>query len=78
MIELTDDHQYYVDGVPYVSVTQVIADAGLYGDASRFYTQQSAERGRIVHKIIESHQGIITCSKGEKTIFNVRLPMAVS
>jgi two-component system sensor histidine kinase AtoS len=31
----------------------------------------------ICQHIIESHQGVITCSNGEKTIFNIRLPIAV-
>jgi signal transduction histidine kinase len=29
----------------------------------------------ICQHIIESHQGLITCSNGEKTMFHVRLPM---
>ena len=32
----------------------------------------------ICQHIIESHQGIITCSSGEKTTFSVRLPMIES
>jgi signal transduction histidine kinase len=29
----------------------------------------------ICQHIIESHQGLITCSSGEKTTFSVRLPL---
>lgn len=29
----------------------------------------------ICHHIVESHQGLITCSSSDKTIFNVRLPL---
>jgi hypothetical protein len=46
-------HTYKVDGWPYASVTQIIADAGLYGDAARYFTEYAAERGSFVHKAIE-------------------------
>lgn len=48
-------HTYTVDGKPYASVTQVIAGAGLYGDAVKFFDDYSRDRGRIVHKAIELH-----------------------
>ena len=46
-------HTYSVDGQPFASVTQVIAGAGLYGDAARFWSEYSANRGRLAHKVIE-------------------------
>jgi len=48
-----DTHTYSVDGTPYSSVTQVIGEAGLYGDSARWFDDYSANRGRIVHKLIE-------------------------
>ena len=48
-------HTYTVDGVRLVSVTQVIADAGLYGDATAFFTEYSRNRGTNIHKIIQWH-----------------------
>jgi len=48
-------HTYTVDGAPYASVTQVIAEAGLYGDAARWFSERSRERGLMVHKTIESY-----------------------
>jgi len=54
MIEFDEAaHIYKVDGEPFVSVTQVIAAAGLYGDATQYFTERSRDRGRFVHKAIE-------------------------
>ncbi len=47
-------HLYYVNGVHYPSVTQVIADAGLYGNAS-YFTDYHRDRGSFMHKIIQYH-----------------------
>ena len=45
-------HTYTVQGVKFPSVTQVIADMGLYGDTS-YFTEHSRQRGKFVHRIIE-------------------------
>lgn len=49
-------HEYFYQGVKFPSVTQIIADAGLYGDTS-FYTDYSRDRGTLVHIIIQWHLG---------------------
>lgn len=49
-----DNHFYFVNGVHYPSVTQVIADAGLYGNTS-YFTDYHRDRGSFVHKIIQYH-----------------------
>ena len=48
-------HAYTVGGQPFASVTQVIAAAGLYGDASKHFDEYSRSRGTFVHRIIELH-----------------------
>jgi len=48
------DHSYLFKGVRLPSVTQIIADAGLYGDTS-YYTEYSRDRGSFVHEAIEYH-----------------------
>ena len=48
-------HAYTVGGKPFASVTQVIAAAGLYGDAAKYFDDYSRDRGRLVHRIIELH-----------------------
>ena len=54
MIEFNEAaHIYKVDGEPFISVTQVIAAAGLYGDATQYFTERSRDRGRFVHRAIE-------------------------
>lgn len=54
-IELTDKHEYFVDGVRYASVTEVLQEVGAYGRAADYYTEKSRIRGTYVHKIIEYH-----------------------
>lgn len=49
------DHTYRVGGARYPSVTQVIADMGLYGPASDYFTEWTRERGSFVHRIIQWH-----------------------
>jgi len=49
------DHSYRVGGARYPSVTQVIADMGLYGNAADYFTEWSRERGSFVHRIIQWH-----------------------
>lgn len=46
----TDD-----DGSIMISVTQVLADAGFYGDVAKFWDEYSRDRGSAVHKAIELH-----------------------
>jgi len=47
-------HSYKVQGVRFPSVTEIIADMGLYGDTS-YFTDYCRERGHFVHRIIEWH-----------------------
>ncbi len=49
-----ENHIYRVQGVKYPSVTEVIADAGLYGDTS-YFNDYSRDRGTYVHRIIQWH-----------------------
>lgn len=49
------DHSYRVGGARYPSVTQVIADMGLYGNAADYFTEWTRERGSFVHRIIQWH-----------------------
>lgn len=49
-----ENHEYRLDGVKIPSVTQIIDDAGLYGDTS-YFTEYSRERGSFVHKAIQFH-----------------------
>lgn len=59
-IVLNENHEYFVDGVQYPSVTQVLGAAGVYGDSMRFYDERSRIRGKNVHRIIELHlKGIL-------------------
>lgn len=56
MIEFHEDlHQYVVDGIPYVSVTQVLKDMGMYGNAASFFTDEARDRGTFAHQAIEWH-----------------------
>lgn len=63
MIQFHEATHAYTDpdtGWVYSSVTQVIAGAGLHGDAARFWSEYTAERGRKAHKVIEYHvKGIL-------------------
>jgi hypothetical protein len=49
------DHSYTVEGVRYPSVTQILAALGFYGDAVKYFTEQSRDRGSFVHRIIQYH-----------------------
>ena len=49
-----EKHEYRFKGIIVPSVTQIIADAGLYGD-TRYFTDYNRERGTLVHKVIELH-----------------------
>lgn len=51
----SDTHTYTVDGIRYVSVTQVLSGLGLYGDAANWFTEEGRMRGTYVHKIIAWH-----------------------
>ena len=58
MIQLDPVTHTYTDpdtGWVYASVTRIIGEAGLNGDATRYFTEYSRERGSKVHKIIELH-----------------------
>ena len=56
MIEFNEkDHSYSVEGVRYPSVTQILAALGFYGDAEKYFTEYSRDRGSFVHRIIEYH-----------------------
>lgn len=45
-------HTYTVDGMRYISVTQIIFGMGLYGDVANWFTEESRMRGKYVHQII--------------------------
>jgi hypothetical protein len=45
-------HRYSADGVPLVSVTQAIREAGLMGDTS-FWTAEARDRGTFVHAMTQ-------------------------
>lgn len=47
-----EKHEYIFKGVKFPSVTQIIADAGLYGDTS-YFTEHSRKRGKFAHRVIE-------------------------
>ena len=49
-----ENHEYRLQGVRLPSVTQIIADAGLYGNTD-YFTEYSRDRGSYVHKAIEYH-----------------------
>ena len=56
MIQLDEATHTYTDpdiGLVYASVTKIIGEAGLRGDAARYYTEYSRERGSKAHKVIE-------------------------
>lgn len=56
MIEFNEEtHTYTINGIRLPSVTQIIADAGLYGDIVAFFTDYNRDRGSNVHKIIQWH-----------------------
>lgn len=50
-ITINDRHEYFVDGVHKVSVTQILKGGGVIDDT--WYTPESRERGRHVHEICE-------------------------
>jgi hypothetical protein len=47
----SDNHRYFLDGLPAVSVTQALEAGGLVD--TKWFTQYAAERGSAVHKAIE-------------------------
>jgi hypothetical protein len=49
------DHSYTVQGVTVPSVTTILAALGFYGNAEKYFTDYSRDRGRFVHRIIEYH-----------------------
>lgn len=49
-----ETHTYRYKGIKYPSVTQVIADAGLYGNTS-YFTDYHRDRGSFTHRIIQWH-----------------------
>jgi hypothetical protein len=57
-------------GVSLPSVTQIIADAGLYGNTS-YFTDYSRDRGSFVHKAIEYH---LSGELSEETLDPVIVP----
>jgi len=65
-----EKHEYRLDGVRLPSVTQIIADAGLYGNTS-YFTDYSRDRGSFVHQIIEWH---LSQELDEATIDPVLMP----
>ena len=64
------DHSYMLHGVSLPSVTQIIADAGLYGNTS-YFTDYSRDRGSFVHKAIEYH---LSGELSEETLDPVIVP----
>lgn len=51
MIHVTDNH-VYIDtdtGKHYPSVTTILTDLGFYGNASQYFTEESRQRGTLVH-----------------------------
>lgn len=56
MIQFNEaDHSYTQDGIRYPSVTTILAAMGFYGDATKYFTEYSRDRGSYVHKIIQFH-----------------------
>ena len=56
MVQFSEaDHSYTVDGVRYPSVTTILSALGFYGDAVKYFTERSRDRGSFVHKIIQYH-----------------------
>lgn len=45
-------HTYKVNGVVYPGVTEIIGEAGLYGNAARWFDDYSRDRGTAVHDAI--------------------------
>lgn len=70
-----ESHRYYVDDQEYVSVTQVLMDMGLYGDAANFWTEYSRDRGTFVHKAIELYVG---GELDEESLHPVLLPYLIA
>jgi len=48
-------HTYTVDGQPFASVTQLIKEFGMYGDAARWFDEYSSDRGSKVHEAVRLH-----------------------
>ena len=54
MVELTfkeDSHEYWLGDKKLPSVTEILKDVGVIDD--RFYTPESAARGKLIHKALE-------------------------
>ena len=85
VIEITVD-VHHDDG--YVEVSVIDDGYGIPGEVIKkifdpFFSTKAGKKNTglglsICQHIIESHQGIITCSSDEKTTFNVRLPVLES
>lgn len=45
------EHAYFLDDVRIPSVTQLIERGGLLGEAARYYTEASRDRGHEVHRL---------------------------
>lgn len=57
MIQVTDNH-IYIDtdtGKHYPSVTTILSDLGFYGNASQYFTEESSQRGKFVHQLVNLH-----------------------
>ncbi len=48
-----EKHVYFVDGIRYPSVTEIIAESDGYGTAANFFTREAAIRGNFIHRIVE-------------------------
>lgn len=66
-----EEHSYLLDGNRCPSVTEIIADAGLYGDAMGYFTDYARDRGSFVHIAIKYH---IEGTLDDSTIDPVILP----
>lgn len=56
MLEFDESsHAYRIDGQFLPSVTTIIKEAGLYGNAANYFTEYARDRGSYVHRIIEWH-----------------------
>ncbi len=66
-----EDHSYWLGVCQLPSVTKIIADCGLYGDASAYFTDYSRNRGLYVHLAIKYH---IDGTLDDSTIDPVILP----
>lgn len=47
------DHSYWLGADRVPSITQLIERGGLHGDASKFYTEASRDRGTEVHRLCQ-------------------------